>query len=92
MNDDTEILKVTKFHDAMIRSITGQPGHLYAGEALSGLLAAAAAAAPASAVVRFRGCGGVCGCPLSRVRLPKHVFGSQAAATTMLDRSHSVPS
>ena len=29
---------------------------------LSGLLAAAAAAAPASAVVRFRGCGGVCGC------------------------------
>ena len=26
MNDDTEILKVTKFHDAMIRSITGQPG------------------------------------------------------------------
>ena len=24
MNDDTEILKVTKFHDAMIRSITGQ--------------------------------------------------------------------
>ena len=62
MNDDTEILKVTKFHDAMIRSITGQPGHLYAGEALSGLLAAAAAAAPASAVVRFRGCGGVCGC------------------------------
>ena len=43
MNDDTEILKVTKFHDAMIRSITGQPGHLYAGEALSGLLAAAAA-------------------------------------------------
>ena len=57
MNDDTEILKVTKFHDAMIRSITGQPGHLYAGEALSGLLAAAAAAAPASAVVRFRGCG-----------------------------------
>ena len=25
MNDDTEILKVTKFHDAMIRSITGQP-------------------------------------------------------------------
>ena len=34
MNDDTEILKVTKFHDAMIRSITGRPGHLYAGEAL----------------------------------------------------------
>ena len=32
---------------------------------LSGLLVAAAAAAPASAVVRFRGCGGVCGCPLS---------------------------
>ena len=31
---------------------------------LSGLLAAAAAAAPASAIVRFRGCGGVCGCPL----------------------------
>ena len=29
---------------------------------LSGLLAVAAAAAPASAVVRFRGCGGVCGC------------------------------
>ena len=27
-----------------------------------------------------------------RKRWSKHVFGSQAAATTMLDRSHSVPS
>ena len=58
MNDDTEILKVTKFHDAMIRSITGQPGHLYAGEALS---------IGASGCCRRR-CARVCGCPLSRVR------------------------
>ena len=71
MNDDTEILKVTKFHDAMIRSITGQPGHLYAGEALS---------IGASGCCRRR-CARVCGCPLSRVRRRLRLSASAPASS-----------
>ena len=72
INDDTEILKVTKFHDAMIRSITGQPGHLYAGGGAfyrgfwllppplrPRLRLSAFAGAAASAVVRFLSRAGV---------------------------------
>ena len=84
MNDDTEILKVTKFHDAMIRSITGQPGHLYAGEALS---------IGASGCCRRR-CARVCGCPLSRVRrrLRLSAFAGAAASAVVRFRGCGCPS